>query len=151
MRTGFCQKRASVPRFLETRKLGLAGPLFLQVNQLNSGGGLREGGEIGFHSLTFLSFPPHPLTPTHSTAFHTAPPLKLPGLLLCPCSGLPASSEAGGLWGPGQAATWGFAAGLHLHTSAGLSKFSEERKMRWLGWEKARISQKEQSLGKDKD
>lgn len=59
LRTGLCQKRgASVPRFLETSKLGLAGPPLLQVNQLNWGG----QGEIlvSIPSLSLIPTPPPP-------------------------------------------------------------------------------------------
>lgn len=54
---------ASVPRFLETRKLGLAGPPFLQVNQLNSG----EGERYWFSFPASLLFPPPPplTSPVH--------------------------------------------------------------------------------------
>lgn len=62
---------ASVPRFLETRKLGLAGPPFLQVNQLNSG----EGERYWFSFPASLLFPP----PLHSLPQCTAnhPPCPL--------------------------------------------------------------------------
>lgn len=60
---------ASVPRFLETRKLGLAGPPFLQVNQLNSG-----GRDIGFHSLAYLLLPLIPTPASHSLPITAAFP-----------------------------------------------------------------------------
>lgn len=54
-----------MPRFLEIRKLGLAGPPFLQVNQLNSG-----EGEI----LVFSPQPPSSSHPTPTcTPFPSAP------------------------------------------------------------------------------
>lgn len=49
---------ASLPRFLETRKWGLAEPPFLQVNQLSLGGGRYW---FSFLSLTLIPTPPFTL------------------------------------------------------------------------------------------
>lgn len=77
MGTGLCQEQASVPRFLETRKLGLAGSPFLQVNQLDSG-----VGEI----LVFIPQPPYS-QPTLTTHHTLLPQAESTCLRLCLGSG----------------------------------------------------------------
>lgn len=111
-----------MPRFLETRKLGLAGPAFLQVNQLNSG-----EREIGFHSLAYLLLPLISTRATHSLpitaafpnlGYPTASSPGMQGASLPPLQG----GHAKPLRRPGQTATFNFPEELHLHIPAHLSK-----------------------------
>ena len=94
-----CQKRAPVPRFLETRKLGLAGPPSLQVNQLSSGG---RGERLVFTPSPSRCSPPPP-----PPSLHPPPPpptpRQWPDILLRLDAGLPASPEAGTQRRPGPA------------------------------------------------
>lgn len=140
-----------MPRFLETRKLGLAGPPCLQVNQLGSGGGR--------YWFSFLSLPPYSLpTPTFTHfSWLSARPAKVtwpPS----PEHGLPASSarrspghRAASDWlkRPRSISLKGFASASFRPlkafwiTKAGLTRKS--------GPEMARISQKEGGLKKDRE